>query len=64
MQFANEAEKIHEQMYTDAGKTISEGKDLEKKSIHVCPVCGYTCFDEAPDNCPVCGVKKEKFQEF
>jgi superoxide reductase len=28
----------------------------------VCGKCGYIAFGQAPDNCPVCGAKKEVFQ--
>ena len=28
-----------------------------------CTICGYTAQGEAPDVCPVCGAKKEKFIE-
>lgn len=30
--------------------------------IFVCKVCGYIAFNEAPDNCPVCGAPKASFQ--
>lgn len=30
-----------------------------------CKVCGYLCArDEAPDTCPVCKVKKDRFERF
>jgi len=28
----------------------------------VCGKCGYVAFSQAPDNCPVCGAKKEAFE--
>ena len=40
------------------------GKDVEMDAVQVCEVCGYTLEGEAPDECPVCGAKKEKFTEF
>jgi ferredoxin-thioredoxin reductase catalytic chain len=30
-----------------------------------CKVCGYLCArDEPPDICPICKVKKERFERF
>jgi rubrerythrin len=62
--FALEAEKIHAQMYKEAKSFADSGKDLEIGDIYICPVCGYTAKDSAPDKCPVCGVKKESFVKF
>jgi len=58
------AEKVHYEMYNRAGQTVSVGKDLEPKPIHVCGVCGFTMEGDAPDNCPVCGAPKAKFVKF
>jgi rubrerythrin len=62
--FALEAEKIHAQLFKQAQDAAKAGKDIELKAIYVCPVCGHTIFDGAPDNCPVCGAKKELYKEF
>ena len=62
--YAVEAEKIHEKMYTDADKLASEKKDIPAANVYVCPVCGHTVIGDAPDECPVCGLKKEKYQKF
>lgn len=62
--YAWEAEKIHAAMYTDAKTKADAGSDIEIGDIHICPVCGHTGEDEAPDCCPVCGAKKEKFKLF
>jgi len=29
----------------------------------LCQFCGYLCADDPPDNCPICGARKEDFQE-
>jgi rubrerythrin len=58
---ANEVEKVHHALYEKALAAAKDGKDLEKKEIHVCSVCGMTVEGEAPDECPVCKAKKEKF---
>lgn len=62
--YAIEAEKIHAAMYTEARQAAKEGKDIEIETMYICPVCGYTAENEAPEICPVCGVAKEKFVRF
>ena len=62
--FALEAEKIHADLFAKAQTSAKEGKDLELSAVFICPVCGHTILDGAPDNCPVCGAKKEKYKEF
>lgn len=64
MNYALEAEKIHADLYEKARKAVSERKDLDIKKVIVCPFCGYTVVDEAPDKCPICGATKDKFIEF
>jgi rubrerythrin len=56
-------EEIHHNLYSQALEKIQEGQDLEKSKIYVCQVCGNTVLGEAPDVCPICGAKKEKFKE-
>lgn len=60
--FALETEKVHRQLYDDAIKSVAAGKDIDKKTYWVCPVCGYTGDEAPPDECPVCKTKKEKFK--
>jgi rubrerythrin len=62
--FALEAEKLHAELFAQAQAAAKEGKDLELTSVHVCPICGHTILDEAPDHCPVCGAKKELYRNF
>lgn len=62
--YALEAEKIHADLFAQAQKAAKEGKDFEMKAVYVCPVCGHTVLDEAPDKCPVCGAKKELYKKF
>ena len=64
MTYAIEAEKIHADMYARAKEVAESGQDLEGGEIYVCPICGFTHIGEAPDRCPVCNVKKEKFHRF
>ena len=56
--YANEVEKIHAGLYQ---KALDNLDNLEEADYYVCSVCGYTCENEPPDNCPVCKAKKESF---
>ena len=60
---ANAAEKIHAELYKKALESVGAEKDLDEKEIYVCQICGHTVEDEAPDECPVCKAKKEKFKK-
>lgn len=62
--FALEAEKIHAQLFQQAQDSAKAGKDIQLKAVYVCPICGHTILDEAPDHCPVCGAKKAQYKEF
>lgn len=62
--YALSAEKIHEELYRKAKEVVSDGKDMELERVFICPVCGFTAVDEAPEFCPVCGTKREMFVEF
>ena len=52
--YANEVEKV--QAMDNLGA-------LPEVDYHVCSVCGYTCEDEAPDTCPVCGATAKAFSK-
>ncbi|MCK9378570.1 MAG: rubrerythrin family protein [Candidatus Moranbacteria bacterium] len=60
---ANEVEKRHQSLYSEALEKVEAGSDIEEKKYFVCGVCGYLAEGEAPDNCPICGAPKEKFSE-
>jgi rubrerythrin len=63
--YAVEAEKIHAAMYQEAAEKIEQGEDIEEEDTWICPVCGHTHRGkEAPDRCPVCNVKKERYKKF
>lgn len=62
--YALEAEKIHADLFTQAQNAAKDGNDMELETVHVCPVCGHTVNGEAPDECPICGVKKDKYEAF
>jgi rubrerythrin len=59
--YANAVEEYHAKLYHG----MLDGLD-EKKNIYpyyVCPVCGMTVEREAPEKCPVCGVKGAMFKK-
>ena len=60
---ANKVEEVHAGLYEKALEAVKDGADLKKKDIYVCSVCGNTVEEEAPDICPICGAKKEKFDK-
>ncbi len=57
--YANEVEKVHAALYQKALDSL--GKPAAAVDYYVCTVCGYTCEQEAPDECPVCKAKKKAF---
>ncbi|MFP3872342.1 MAG: rubrerythrin family protein [Candidatus Natronoplasma sp.] len=62
--YALEAEKIHEGMYKDAKEVAEKDEDIELDDVYICPKCGYTHEGEPPENCPVCGLSRDKFKKF
>ncbi|MBF0508873.1 MAG: rubrerythrin family protein [Deltaproteobacteria bacterium] len=56
--YANEVEKVHAALYQEA---LDNLKDYPEHDFYVCRICGHTVADEAPDQCPVCGSKKNGF---
>ncbi len=58
---AAKAEAIHAGLYAQALESVKQGKDLDVGDIYLCPICGHIEFGNAPDACPICGAKGEKF---
>ena len=58
--FANEVEKIHAELYKKALENLGKNPDVD---YYVCQVCGNTVENEAPDECPICGAKKQAFKK-
>ena len=56
--YANDVEKVHADLYTQALENLD---NLEAVDYYVCNVCGYTCENEPPDECPVCKAKVKAF---
>ena len=63
MTHALEVEKVHYGLFQQALEAVKAGKDLPASAILVCPVCGHTVAGDAPDECPVCKAKGDKFAE-
>jgi len=59
--YASAVEEYHARLYHD----MLEGLEARKESYpyFVCPVCGMTVEKEAPEKCPVCGVKGSMFKK-
>ncbi len=56
--YANDVEKVHAGLYRRALDSL---ENLNETDYYVCPVCGYTCEDKAPEKCPVCNAKGSVF---
>jgi rubrerythrin len=56
-----QTEKMHLDLFKKAQAAVTKGSDVTLGPVQICQVCGYTLEGEAPDVCPVCGAKKEKF---
>lgn len=57
-------EKEHKKLFEKAREAVGAGKDVPLGGVQVCELCGYTVEGEAPDKCPLCGAKKERFVAF
>jgi len=62
--WAWQAEQIHAAMYKEAKAAVEAGKDYDIGPVYICSVCGHTVEGEAPDRCPICSAKREKYVEF
>lgn len=61
MRNAMAVEKVHHGLFSAALDAVKDGHDLPTAAIHVCEVCGHTVIGDAPDRCPICNAKGEKF---
>ncbi len=57
-------EKEHKKLFEKAKLAIDKGMDAKLDAIQVCEVCGYTIEGSAPDTCPLCKAKKDKFKAY
>jgi len=58
--YANEVEKIHAELYQKALDNLGSQPEAD---YFVCSVCGYTCENEPPEKCPVCGATSKAFSK-
>ena len=61
--YANDVEKVHHDLYTEALQKFKDGQHLPAADIHVCGVCGYTVAGAVPERCPVCGSVSKVFRK-
>jgi rubrerythrin len=59
--YANAVEEVHAGLYKKALEDLNNPPDVD--CYYVCTVCGYTCENEAPESCPVCGSKAKAFMK-
>lgn len=58
---SRDVEDTHANLYKQAMNHFME----ERETVyHVCKVCGYVSDGVLPDECPVCGAKKDQFTTF
>ena len=58
---SRDVEETHAKLYKQAMNHFME----ERETVyHVCKVCGYVADGVLPDECPVCGAKKDQFTTF
>jgi rubrerythrin len=55
---ARDVEEGHAALYKHALSAMLRG---ETHDFYVCQVCGYVAEREAPERCPVCNAKQERF---
>jgi rubrerythrin len=61
--YAVKAEAVHAKLYQLALDAVNAGRDLAESRFYLCPVCGHIEFGKAPEKCPICGSKGEKFTQ-
>lgn len=58
---SRDVEEIHAKLYKEAMDHVLEER---MTSYYVCDVCGYVSDGVLPEECPVCGAKKDRFVLF
>ncbi|MEE9418732.1 MAG: rubrerythrin family protein [Desulfatiglandaceae bacterium] len=58
---ANAVEEVHAGLYQKVLDSLDNPADVD--CYYVCSVCGYTCENEPPETCPVCGSKAKAFSK-
>jgi rubrerythrin len=63
LDYANQAERVHADLYRQALAALQAGKDLDAMDVYLCPVCGHLEFGKPPEKCPICGLPAAKYQK-
>lgn len=58
---SRDVEEIHAKLYKEAMNHLLEERET---SYYVCTLCGYVSDGLLPEECPICGAKKDLFVEF
>jgi rubrerythrin len=58
---SRDVEEIHAKLYKEAMDHVLEERET---LYYVCDVCGYVSDGVLPEECPVCGAKKDRFVKF
>jgi rubrerythrin len=58
---SRDVEETHAKLYKQAMSHFMEERET---TYYVCKVCGYVADGILPDECPICGAKKEQFATF
>ena len=59
--YAVQAEAVHARLYKLALEAAEKGLDITESEIYLCPVCGNIELGRPEENCPICGVRPEKY---
>jgi len=55
-----DVEEFHGKLYQKALDHVIWERETE---YHLCTVCGFLAEGEAPEKCPVCGARSERFRK-
>ena len=58
---SRDVEEIHAKLYKEAMDHVLEERQT---TYYVCDVCGYVSDGILPEECPICGAKKDRFVTF
>jgi rubrerythrin len=58
---SRDVEDTHATLYKEAMANLLQERET---TYHICTVCGYVADGVLPEECPVCGARKEHFIEF
>ena len=59
---AKKAEAAHADLYGKALEAVKAGKDIDVKTVYLCPVCGNIEINHTSERCPICGIPGTSFK--